>query len=129
MGVPYSWGGGNASGPILGIRDGGGIADAHGDYAKVGFDCSGLMQYLWATVHASARRDSQAQAHQGEAVTWAARLPGDMIGYTGHIALYLGVVNGVDYMLEAPYYGSVVRVAPVRNGHYATVARIWQGTS
>ena len=127
LGVTYAWGGGDAHGPTLGIRDGG-VADAHGDYAKVGFDCSGLMLYLWAQVGLSAPRDSQAQAHQGTAVPYADRQPGDMIGFPGHIALYLGSFGGIDYMLEAPYSGAVVRVAPVRDDHYATVARIWQGT-
>src|SRR5699024_156746 len=47
LGVQYAWGGGNAQGPPTGIRDGG-VADAHGDWKKVGFDCSGLMSYAFA---------------------------------------------------------------------------------
>jgi cell wall-associated NlpC family hydrolase/septal ring factor EnvC (AmiA/AmiB activator) len=49
LGVTYAWGGGDLNGPTLGIRDGG-VADAHGDYAKVGFDCSGLMMYAFNAV-------------------------------------------------------------------------------
>ena len=45
-GLPYSWGGGDKNGPTKGIRDGG-PADACGDYNKVGFDCSGLMEYAY----------------------------------------------------------------------------------
>jgi cell wall-associated NlpC family hydrolase len=127
LGVTYAWGGGDANGPTLGIHDSG-VADAHGDYAKVGFDCAGLMLYAWAQAGLSAPRDSQAQAHQGTAVPYADRRPGDMIGFPGHIAMYLGTFGRTDYMLEAPYSGAVARVAPVRDGHYATVARIWAGT-
>ena len=47
---PYAWGGGgDANGPTKGIRDGG-VADAHGDYNKIGFDCSGLMIYAFAGI-------------------------------------------------------------------------------
>ena len=41
MGVPYSWGGGNAAGPSNGIDSGAGT---------VGFDCSGLILYAFAGV-------------------------------------------------------------------------------
>ena len=47
LGVQYAWGGGNGRGPTLGVRDGG-VADAFGDYRRVGFDCSGLMIYAFA---------------------------------------------------------------------------------
>lgn len=41
IGVPYSWGGGNAAGPSKGIDSGAGIT---------GFDCSGLVLYSFAGV-------------------------------------------------------------------------------
>ncbi len=49
LGVRYSWGGGDANGPTLGIRDGG-VADSFGDFENVGFDCSGIMMYAFAGV-------------------------------------------------------------------------------
>lgn len=42
---PYAWGGGSLYGPSQGIHDGG-VADSFGDYAKKGFDCSGLSRYM-----------------------------------------------------------------------------------
>ncbi|UVS80256.1 NlpC/P60 family protein [Actinokineospora sp. UTMC 2448] len=116
LGVPYAWGGGNAHGPTRGIRDGG-VADSHGDYNKIGFDCSGLMIYAFAGVGIRLPHYSGYQATYGRKVPLSAMRPGDMLfwstrGRIHHVALYLG--DG--QMVEAPYSGSRVRVAPVRWG-------------
>ena len=114
MGTPYSWGGGNQHGPTLGVRDGG-VADAHGDYAKVGFDCSGLMVYAFAAVGIQLEKYSGYQYSSGGTQVPAGEAQrGDMIfwgpGGTQHVALYLG--DG--QMLEAPNSGDVVKISPVR---------------
>ncbi|TDV42642.1 NlpC/P60 family protein [Actinophytocola oryzae] len=116
LGVPYAWGGGNASGPTRGIHDGG-VADAHGDYDKVGFDCSGLMIYAFAAVGKRLPHYSGYQATAGRRVPLSQKAPGDMLfwatqGHIHHVALYIGG----DRMVEAPYSGSHVRVAAVRYG-------------
>lgn len=119
LGTTYAWGGGTAAGPSRGIRDGG-VADDHGDFAKVGFDCSGLMLYSYAQVGVSLPRTSQAQrAGAGPVFPWSAAQPGDLLFYGSvvhHVALFLGVVNGIPYMVEAPRSGDVVKVSPVRTG-------------
>lgn len=114
LGVTYAWGGGNASGPTLGIRDGG-VADSFGDYRKVGFDCSGLLIYAFAAVGISLPHYSGYQYDQGRKVPLAQMQPGDLIAYQtggriGHIALYMGGGR----MVEAPFSGSEVRIRPVR---------------
>jgi cell wall-associated NlpC family hydrolase len=116
QGVPYVWGGGNANGPTLGVRDGG-IADLFGDYGKVGFDCSGLMIYAFAGVGIRLPHYSGYQYTAGRHVPLAQRRPGDMLfwatgGVIHHVALYIGD----DMMVEAPYSGARVRVVPVRYG-------------
>jgi peptidoglycan DL-endopeptidase RipA len=116
LGVPYAWGGGNANGPTRGIRDGG-VADAFGDYNKVGFDCSGLMIYAFAGVGIRLPHYSGYQANAGRRVPLSAMAPGDMLfwstgGRIHHVALYIG--NG--QMVEAPYSGSRVRITSVRYG-------------
>ncbi len=116
LGVPYAWGGGNAYGPTRGIRDGG-VADAHGDYNKIGFDCSGLMIYAFAGVGKRLPHYSGYQASSGRRVPLSQKAPGDMLfwatrGRIHHVALYIGN----NQMVEAPYSGSRVRVTSVRYG-------------
>ncbi|NEW37979.1 NlpC/P60 family protein [Nocardia cyriacigeorgica] len=113
LGVTYAWGGGDEDGPTLGIRDGG-VADSHGDYNKVGFDCSGLMIYAFAGIGVSLPHYSGYQYNAGTRVPVDERERGDMLfwGPNGsqHVALYLG--DGK--MVEAPQSGDVVKVSPVR---------------
>ncbi|MCF8610112.1 NlpC/P60 family protein [Gordonia sp. HY285] len=113
LGVPYSWGGGDANGPTLGVRDGG-VADSYGDYQKVGFDCSGLMVYGFAGVGIDLPKYSGYQYTAGPQVPLSEAKRGDMIFYgpggTTHVALVLG--DGT--MLEAPYSGSAVKISPMR---------------
>ncbi|MGV9715526.1 NlpC/P60 family protein [Rhodococcus pyridinivorans] len=115
IGVPYAWGGGNENGPTRGIRDGG-VADVHGDYAKVGFDCSGLMIYAFAGIGISLPHYTGYQYTAGTQVPSSQMRRGDMIFYgpnaSQHVALYLG--DG--QMLEAPQSGSFVKISPVRWG-------------
>ncbi|MFJ1759688.1 NlpC/P60 family protein [Amycolatopsis sp. NPDC088138] len=115
LGMPYAWGGGNASGATRGIRDGG-VADRYGDYNKIGFDCSGLMIYAFAGVR-SLPHYSGYQYTSGRRVPLSQMRRGDMLFYGGaggihHVALYLGGGQ----MVEAPQSGLRVRVAPVRYG-------------
>jgi peptidoglycan DL-endopeptidase RipA len=105
MGVPYSWGGGNAVGPSNGIDSGAGT---------VGFDCSGLILYAFAGVGIKLPHYSGAQYDMGRKIPSSQMRRGDVIFYgpggSQHVALYLG--DG--QMLEAPYTGSTVKISPVR---------------
>jgi cell wall-associated NlpC family hydrolase len=119
LGVPYSWGGGNAAGPSNGIDSGAGT---------VGFDCSGLMLYAFAGVGIKLDHYSGSQYNAGRQVPSSQARRGDMLFWgpnaSQHVALYLG--NG--QMLEAPYTGSVVKVSPVRTSGmtpYATRLIEW----
>lgn len=105
MGVPYSWGGGNAAGPSRGIDSGANT---------VGFDCSGLILYAFAGVGIKLPHYSGSQYNAGRKIPSSQMRRGDVIFYgpggSQHVTLYLG--NG--QMLEAPYTGSEVKVSPVR---------------
>ncbi|MEH6818381.1 MAG: NlpC/P60 family protein [Dietzia psychralcaliphila] len=109
LGVPYAWGGGDAKGPTRGIRDGG-VADSHGDYNKIGFDCSGLMIYAFAGIGKALPHFTGYQYTAGPQFPVATRKRGDMLFWPGHVALYLGDGR----MVEAPQSGDVVKISPVR---------------
>ncbi|MFZ1179241.1 MAG: NlpC/P60 family peptidoglycan endopeptidase RipA [Mycobacterium sp.] len=106
IGVPYSWGGGNAAGPSRGIDSGAGIT---------GFDCSGLVLYSFAGVGIKLPHYSGSQYNLGRKIPSSQMRRGDVIFYgpggSQHVTIYLG--NG--QMLEAPDIGLKVRVAPVRS--------------
>jgi peptidoglycan DL-endopeptidase RipA len=119
MGVPYSWGGGNAAGPSRGIDRGAGT---------VGFDCSGLMLYAFAGVGIKLDHFSGSQYNAGRKIPSSQMRRGDMLFWgpnaSQHVALYLG--DG--QMIEAPYTGSVVKISPVRTSGmtpYATRLIEW----
>ena len=105
IGVPYSWGGGNAAGPSRGIDSGAGTT---------GFDCSGLVLYSFAGVGIKLPHYSGSQYNLGRKIPSSQMRRGDVIFYgpggSQHVTIYLG--NG--QMLEAPDVGLKVRVAPVR---------------
>ncbi len=102
-GVPYSWAGGDINGPTLGKETGA---------TTIGFDSSGLIQYIFAGVGAKLPRSSGAQYQVGQKVTPAQALPGDLIFYgpegTQSVAMFLGN----NQMLEVTE--TAVAVSPVR---------------
>jgi len=118
LGTRYSWGGGNASGPTIGVQDGG-VADSYGDYYSVGFDCSGLMMYAFAGAGVHLPHFSGYQYTSGTHIPLSQMQPGDMIFYgpggDEHVALYMG--NGK--MIESPESGEVVKISSVRYGGIA----------
>ncbi|MBV9091783.1 MAG: NlpC/P60 family peptidoglycan endopeptidase RipB [Mycobacteriaceae bacterium] len=105
MGVPYSWGGGTLTGPSTGVDDGANT---------VGFDCSGLMRYMFAGVGVLIPRFSGDQYNAGRHVPPSQAKRGDLIFYgpggSQHVTMYLG--DG--QMLEASSLVGKVTVSPVR---------------
>ena len=102
-GVPYSWGGGGIDGPSLGNGPGA---------TTVGFDASGLIQYVYAGVNAKLPRSSGAMYNVGEKVTPAQALPADLIFYGPDGSQSVTMFLGNNQMLEVTDTG--VQVSPVR---------------
>jgi cell wall-associated NlpC family hydrolase len=97
LGVPYVWAGATPS----------------------GFDCSGLVQYVFAQLGISLPHNTVAQWHSPQAVSVPRnRLqPGDLVFFNklDHVGIYIG--NG--YLIDAPHTGADVRIDNLRAGWYA----------
>jgi cell wall-associated NlpC family hydrolase len=105
LGVRYQWGGASPS---------------------TGFDCSGLVTYVFAQLGVSLPHFAAAQYYSPDAV-WVSpkRLqPGDLVFFIGsdgtrkepgHVGIY--VDDG--YIIDAPHTGSFVRIDSLSDGRYA----------
>lgn len=89
IGDPYVWG---AEGPNA-------------------FDCSGLMQYIFAQVGISLPRVAAAQQSATQPVAGSPQ-PGDLVFY-GTPATHVGLYLGGGRMIDAPHAGATVRVTSV----------------
>ena len=107
LGTPYVWGG-NKPG---------------------GFDCSGLLQFVWAKNGVHIPRTSQEQFHYGKPVNMKNLQPGDAVffepgpGGPGHVAMYIG--NGK--VIQAPHTGTDVQITPLSAMGPAMGARSFTG--
>ncbi len=124
LGTPYVWGGGTDDGPAdEGCSRGGGAKNSC--QGLVGLDCSGLTAYVLAQAGFRVGTNSADQRSAGQDVDWKDARPGDIVGYDGHVAVYLGIFDGVPYMLEAPNVGKHVHIRDVRSGSDPVVHRYW----
>jgi|GEM_PF-7101715 len=122
--IPYAWGGGTLNGPSRGISDGGGAADANGDYRKIGFDCSGLARYMhYQLTGNEIPRTSENQYAAGHRISASQLRPGDLVfpeysfksGGPGHVQVYVGN----NQVIEAPSSGQMIKISQLPPGHYA----------
>jgi cell wall-associated NlpC family hydrolase len=93
LGIKYTWG---------------------GTSPKTGFDCSGLVQYVFHKFGINTPRVSQEQFKSGQPVDAKHARPGDLVffakgGDVHHVGIYIG--NG--QFLQAPHTGDVVKISPL----------------
>lgn len=113
LGMPYSWGGGDAHGPTLGSPYGNGLLGRF-DARFRGFDCSGLVQYAWAPYrrmphHAAAQRAAAGRFHP----SLDQLQPGDLLFFSagGPVPDHVAIYAGDGKVIQAPESGHVVEVS------------------
>ncbi|MEP6479130.1 MAG: C40 family peptidase [Rhodoglobus sp.] len=96
-----------------------GVPYVYGGSSPAGFDCSGLVMFVYAQFGISLPHSSSAQGSIGTAIDPAAALPGDVVVLDGggHVGIYLG--NG--QMIDAPYEGKPVLVRAIYSSDYYIV--------
>ena len=84
-----------------------------------GADCSGFVMSVHALFGISTPRDSWGQLAGGKAVNYLDMLPGDVIVYSNHVAIYIGGNQIVHASNSAPYPAGGIKISSPPN--YRTV--------
>ena len=91
LGVPYVWAGATPSG---------------------GFDCSGLVLYVYAKFGVDFPHAATLQAHMGTPIPFDHLQPADLVFFgTSSFYHHVGIYIGDGLFIEAPHTGAVVRVS------------------
>ena len=95
-------------------REGGALPD--------GFDCSGLVNYVFARQGVAVPRDVRRQALAGEPVDRVNLAPGDLVFFatTGSGPTHVGIAVGNGQFIHAPKSGGVVRVESMSAAYWAS---------
>lgn len=89
-----------------------------------GTDCSGFTQSIYKHFGYSLNRTSSAQMSNGRAVSYSDARPGDLIFYSGHVAMYIGNGQIVHASNSAPYPQGGIKISPATYTTIIGVRRI-----
>ena len=117
--APVRSGGYEISGTALGLR---GVPYRNGGADPNGFDCSGLVWYVFAQHGVSVPRTVEDQYKAGGTVDVADLRPGDLVFFntSSSGASHVGISVGGESFVHAPSSSGVVRVEDLRASYWAT---------
>lgn len=102
MGTPYQWG---------------------GETPQEGFDCSGLVYYVYGQFGVSLYRVAKDQIRNGVAVDLDCLMPGDIVLFWNRASYseinHVGIYVGGGSFIHAPQTGDVVKITTLESGYYA----------
>ncbi|NFF82883.1 glycoside hydrolase [Clostridium botulinum] len=102
LGIPYLWGG----------------------TTPEGFDCSGLMQYVFNSQGIEIPRVSQDQQSFAEPINLSELKPGDLVFNKSSNSTHVGLYIGDDKYLHAPHTGDVVKISTLSTSNMKYAGRI-----
>jgi cell wall-associated NlpC family hydrolase len=87
-----------------------------------GFDCSGLVKYVFEQHGVALPRDTKRQFEVGADVNPASLVPGDLVFFTTVApgASHVGIVVGGDQFVHAPNSAGVVRVEHLSSQYWSS---------
>lgn len=96
-----------------------GVPYHYGGSTPRGFDCSGLVYYVFRHLRINAPRTSNGQFAHFDAVTQADLRPGDLVFFriAGEFQLHVGIYSGDGEFIHAPRPGQKVSYARL-DGRY-----------
>jgi murein DD-endopeptidase len=93
-----------------------------------GFDCSGLVQYVYSEAGLSTPRTAAAQMHAGERIDLDEAEPGDLVFFSVDRGMHVAIYIGGGRVVHAPSRGKEVGVTsvdtPYWREHLVTAVRI-----
>lgn len=87
-----------------------------------GTDCSGFIKLVYANFGVSLPRSSGAYLSVGRSVPYSQAMPGDIICYSGHVALYMGGGQIVHASNSNPYPQGGIKISS--NAAYKTILSV-----
>ncbi|MFT8350894.1 NlpC/P60 family protein [Clostridium saccharoperbutylacetonicum] len=100
--VPYLWGG----------------------ESPEGFDCSGLMQYVFKSQGIEIPRTSEEQQSFAKPIDTAEIKPGDLVFNKTTDSTHVGMYVGYDMYIQAPHTGDIVKISRLSTSNMKYVGRV-----